>query len=1174
MTTASSDQNSSGDSNPVSGTIVPSIASQDETRFENPTVTEPTAINEATPTSSSPTRQVLSSDQTSDRPTASSNAPSSTEEIDLGVTRIEAPKLSGDSTQTWIERADELKHTHAEVTLKPQSVSASQSITKTMGTVVLRQRDVSHGVRGSGGAAEYEIGRRLGEGGMGAVYQARQGAIDRTVALKVIKPKLKDAEELKEKFVAEAIITGDLEHPGIVPIYDLGTNAAGDVFYAMKEVRGTSWKAVIDEKSEAENLEILMRVADAIAFAHSRGVVHRDLKPDNVMIGAFGEVLVMDWGLAMPTAAFPKKGIAYAQGAAGTPSYMAPEMAAGDSNLVGPASDIYLLGALLFRILTGNAPHTGRHALDCLYAAQRNEFVPTDRNDELMQIARRAMAAKPDDRYRTVQEFQSAVREHQAHSDSLLLTNLAENEWRAAIDGAEYRRFKDALAAFKNALRLWAENQRAKTELKAAQLAYARAALERGDLDLASQQLDAHDSEHAELLTVIRAAQLEREAQRHRARRMKQLAVGLAAAVVLVVSISSALIYRSWQQEALAHAEALQRFNESQAAIKQLTGISQDLEYFPRLQGVRQNLLEMAAKHYRELHEHRSNDPDMQLATAQAMLQLGDVRLLLADHKQAQAAFENAAELAKPLAQTARRKDLKHAANLALIASRSKLAECSIHQGEYTAAEANIAAGLEQAEDSGDQSVLATRGSLLLQRSHLQRLQGRWSAAAQDISQAQELFERVTSSARDSTNSELLKDCRINMALSCDQLALVEEQLGQLERAEQASQRAIAIWTDLNADAPDVPTYLEGLASSHVLLGNIQRGFGHDSLRSAQQAIKAYEALVLARPEVPKYQFQLATELLNVAYLQLRAGRISDARNLAIDATNRCVRLANEYPEVIDYADADASSRSILGEVLRDSGDYELAAGKLDEAIELFAERVAQFADVPSYRERLAESLNLRAQVAALNRDTDKARELWERAFATAEPVSGEPASSSHTSAHHGDLIAWLHLHLADDAWSRGEKDLAASHYQAAFKHRESLPKTAELQHHFGWLLAYGLSPESRQPQRAVEFFRQALAVAPSNSDYWFDLAFAQTQAGQWDEAARSVDLGQKYATTPRGQALFIRAVIENHQGQAAAAEQLFRRGSEQLQKVSPGNPRLLRLQRLAKSQATSPDKP
>ena len=143
---------------------------------------------------------------------------------------------------------------------------------------------------------------------MGVVYSARQASIDRTVAIKMLKNDIASDDEQREKFLSEAVVTGDLDHPNIVPIYDLGSNETGALFYSMKRVQGTPWMSVIDRKSNAENIDILMKVADAVAFAHSRGVIHRDLKPENVMLGDFGEVLVMDWGLAISTAEFPQGG--------------------------------------------------------------------------------------------------------------------------------------------------------------------------------------------------------------------------------------------------------------------------------------------------------------------------------------------------------------------------------------------------------------------------------------------------------------------------------------------------------------------------------------------------------------------------------------------------------------------------------------------------------------------------------------------------------------------------------------------------------------------------------------------------------------------------------------------------------------------------------------------------
>ena len=169
-----------------------------------------------------------------------------------------------------------------------------------------------------------------------------------------------DAER-REKFLSEAVVTGDLDHPNIVPIYELGTNEDNALFYSMKRVQGTPWSKVHRrEERWTENLEILMKVADAVAFAHANGVVHRDLKPENVMLGDFGEVLVMDWGLALATASFRHADfVTGPDSMGGTPAYMAPEMATGPFELIGPASDIYLLGALLFEIVTGLPPHNG-----------------------------------------------------------------------------------------------------------------------------------------------------------------------------------------------------------------------------------------------------------------------------------------------------------------------------------------------------------------------------------------------------------------------------------------------------------------------------------------------------------------------------------------------------------------------------------------------------------------------------------------------------------------------------------------------------------------------------------------------------------------------------------------------------------------------------------------------
>ncbi|MCH9656216.1 MAG: serine/threonine protein kinase [Planctomycetes bacterium] len=259
----------------------------------------------------------------------------------------------------------------------------------------------------------YEVDQLLGEGGMGAVYAGRQQSMDRPVAIKVLKSKLEQINGSQRAFTSEAIITGGLDHPNIVPIYDLGMQEDEALFYAMKQVEGVEWKDRIGTNSVSENLDILLRVADAVAFAHARCIIHRDLKPANIMLGSFGEVLVMDWGLAMPTQDHPRREVYHTPAPGGTPYYMAPEMLNGVEQ-VDRRSDVYLLGGILFEMITGKPPHTldappetqREQVVACLAAVSQNVIAETEKSGELLDIAQKAMASDPAGRYQSVPEFQ------------------------------------------------------------------------------------------------------------------------------------------------------------------------------------------------------------------------------------------------------------------------------------------------------------------------------------------------------------------------------------------------------------------------------------------------------------------------------------------------------------------------------------------------------------------------------------------------------------------------------------------------------------------------------------------------------------------------------------------------------------------------------------------------
>ncbi len=414
------------------------------------------------------------------------------------------------------------------------------------------------------GGAEYEIGESLGMGGMGVVNIARQASLDRRIVVKSIRPEYADMVEAQEKFITEALATGSLDHPNVVPIHDMGVSEDGSLFYVMKEVRGKNWRELLPSLDESENIDILFRVCDAVACAHDKGIIHRDLKPENVMLGDYGEVLVMDWGLAAaisPTAKAAPLGDANA--CAGTPSFMAPEMARGQGHDLGPWSDQYLLGGILFNILAGKPPHPGKTAQEALKNAANNVLRKTTRSDEWMNVALRAMHAVPRRRFPSVKAFQKALGNCRVHHESIVLAKKGDEHLALAKKDGSHESYARAINSYEQALVLWKDNGKASEKLREARCANAENACDHGDFGLTLSLLAGSDGERETALAArARNGLRQREARRRLVRLLGAAAAGLLLLVAAVSAVSYVIISRQAGAERQAKIEA-----ESQRAI-------------------------------------------------------------------------------------------------------------------------------------------------------------------------------------------------------------------------------------------------------------------------------------------------------------------------------------------------------------------------------------------------------------------------------------------------------------------------------------------------------------------------------------------------------------------------------------------------------------------------------
>ena len=277
----------------------------------------------------------------------------------------------------------------------------------------------------------FRFGEHLGEGGMAQVYSAHDGSLERTVALKLLRAELDANTDHHERFFQEAKILADIDHPGTIPIFEAGVLPDGQSCYSMQKIEGETLQELLDKRTgediqnrhkTAHFLDIFERISQTIAFAHQRGIIHRDIKPDNIMVGELGQVFVIDWGLAkrLSTEELTSDSKTLVGSVLGTPAYMSPEQADGYTHESDERADVFSLGTILYEILTGAQPFKAGTNREALSRVRYHDPDPPTRlnrrtNRTLAAICTKCLRKDPFRRYANAAELAQDVRRYREH---------------------------------------------------------------------------------------------------------------------------------------------------------------------------------------------------------------------------------------------------------------------------------------------------------------------------------------------------------------------------------------------------------------------------------------------------------------------------------------------------------------------------------------------------------------------------------------------------------------------------------------------------------------------------------------------------------------------------------------------------------------------------------------
>ncbi len=884
---------------------------------------------------------------------------------------------------------------------------------------------------------------RHDQGGLGVVYTAHQEELDRIVALKRIRPDMLH-DQARRRFLREAALTARLQHPGIVPIYGLGQDEAGP-FYIMPMIQGRTLQQAIkafhgDEALRRDPgrrglhlrglLQHFVTACNTVAYAHDQGVVHRDLKPSNIMLGAYGETLVLDWGLAKqfgdesvrddggdgPSPNPSSDDVTATGQVLGTPNFMSPEQAKGEP--AGPAADIFSLGLVLYAIVTGEAAFetAGLQGVDPLKAVREAAIVPPRRRDPrlsrgLEAICLKALAARPEDRYPTARALAEDV--------TRWLGDEPVSAWREPL-GPRARR--------------WARCNR--TTVTAAGVA---------------------------LLASV---------------------VGLAA-VLVVQTEAKADIGRALKREtranvalADANTKVQARYELAMEAIKTFhTGVSEDfLLKQDQFKELRDGLLKSAADFYGKLGAllGKETDVDSRRALAAANFEVADLTGKVGRQEDALAAHRSVLAARESLAS-----EPEADAHARVEAGRSMVAVAQLLEATGQTAEAlaecRRAEALLAGLAPGEPAALAALAACRSRMADLLSTTGKKALALEAYRLARS--EQETLAAAPGASNDVRRD----LADTINRIGALLWHTGKPAEAEAEFKKALAIRQTLADDNPAVTTYPGRLAASHDSLGALLMDTGRPAEGETQyrKALAIFQELAHDKPAVIEFQSRVANSHHNLGNVLMDTGKPAEAEAEFARAVAIYQKLADENPAVIEFRSRLAGSHNDLGILCSYTGKPLEAEAQWRKALAIQQKLADDNPAVTDFPNRLALSHN---NLGILLANTGRLAEA-EAEFRQSLAISQKLADDNPTTTGYRRGITMCLNNLGDLLTGTGHESEAIDYFVRSRDILEALVKENPSVDEYRNGLAFSLSGLARtrrlagDRRAAVADLRRAIAV-------------------------------------------------------------------------------------------------